>query len=31
MSEIVGKDLNPDSSTSLQDMLDLGLGKFVEK
>ena len=31
MSEIVGKELNPDSSTSLQDMLDMGLGKYIDK
>jgi hypothetical protein len=31
MSDIVGKDLQPDSSSSLQDMIDLGLNKFIEK
>jgi hypothetical protein len=31
MSDIVGKPLNPSDSSSLQDMLDLGLGKFIDK
>ena len=31
MSEVVGKPLKPDANTSLQDMIDLGLGKFIDK
>jgi hypothetical protein len=31
MSEIVGKELKPEATTSLQDMIDLGLNKYVEK
>ena len=31
MSEVVGRELQPEATTSLQDMLDLGLNKFVEK
>ena len=31
MSEVVGKELKPEATTSLQDMIDLGLNKYVEK
>jgi hypothetical protein len=31
MSEIIGKELKPDASSSLQDMLDFGLAKFIDK
>lgn len=31
MSEIIGKELKPDMSSSLQDMLDQGLNKFTER
>ena len=31
MSEVVGKQLKPEASTSLQDMIDMGLNKFIDK
>lgn len=31
ISQIVGKDILPDNTSSLQDMLDIGLNKFVDK
>ena len=31
MSAVVGKLLKPDTNTSLQDMIDMGLGKFIDK
>lgn len=31
MSQVVAKELKPESNTSLQDMLDLGLSKHLEK
>ncbi|CAF0812221.1 unnamed protein product [Brachionus calyciflorus] len=31
MSEIVGREIKPEPNSSLQDMIDLGLNKFVER
>ena len=31
ISEIVGKDVKPNPTSTLQDMLDLGLAKFIDK
>jgi hypothetical protein len=31
MSEVVGRELQPTATSSLQEMLDMGLNKFIDK